>query len=122
MQHNIRRNKKAFDYLNQQLKRLNWNIPIDIVFENYIFENLSVIDSKEVVNYTQRPINDDILNIEAVYNETIKFIGLVEVATNSDELKALVARKKEIKYGKELTDFDKVLKAILTVPNKKDNG
>lgn len=120
MQHNIRRNKRVFEYLNQQLRRLQWNVPVTIIFREFIFENLSVSESKETLNYSGGPIEENILDIEAVLIETLKFIGLLEVATNEHELRSLVERKKEIKYGGELTDFDKILKAIMTVPNKKE--
>jgi len=55
---------------------------------------------------------------EGVLMETIKFIGLLEVSTNADELRALINRRREIKHGKPLNDFDKILKAIMKVPNK----
>ena len=42
----------------------------------------------------------------------------MEVCVTEDELRLLFDRRKEIKYGKDLTDFDKILKAIMTVPNK----
>jgi len=40
----------------------------------------------------------------------------MEICVNAGELEILVKRCKEIKYG-DLTDFDKILKAM-TVPNK----
>lgn len=120
MQHNIRRNKRVFEYLNQQLRRLQWNVPVTIIFREFIFENLSVSESKETLNYSSGPVQENILDVEAVLIETLKFIGLLEVSTNEHELRSLVERKKEIKYGRELTDFDKILKAIMTVPNKKE--
>jgi len=56
------------------------------------------------------------LNNDALFIETIKFIGIMEICVNAGELEILVKRCKEIKYG-DLTDFDKILKAM-TVPNK----
>lgn len=117
MQHNIRRNKKVFDYLQEQLKRLNWKIPVSMVFPEFIFENLSTADSKEIVN---KLIDESILDNDSVFIETVKFIGLLEIAKSEDEVKLLLERRKEIKYGGPLTDFDKILKAIITVPNQKE--
>lgn len=120
MQHNIRRNKRIFDYLIQQKVRIKWNIPLDVVFTDFVFENLSVSDSKELVGNIQQPIREEILDNEAVLTETLKLIGLMELSTNEEELMALLTRRKEIKYGRPLTDFDKILKAIMTVPNPKE--
>lgn len=118
--HTVRRNKKIFDYLEKQIKRLDWNIPVSGLFHLYVFQNLSVADSKEVANIAE-DIEPTILDNEAVLFETLKLIGLMEVSTTVDELRGLTIRRKEIKYGnKELTDFDKILKAIMTVPKPKD--
>ena len=119
MQHNIRRNKKVLDYLQQQLKRIGFDLPLSFVFSQFIYQDLSVTDAKEVLKHNV-DITEDVLDIEGVYIETLKFIGLLEVCENAAQIQALVNRRKDIKYGKPLTDFDKILKAIMTVPNPKE--
>ena len=116
--HNIKRNKKIFDYLVQQVKRLNWNMDITDIFSQFIFSNLSVTDSKEVLNLVGDGINSTVLDNDALFVEIVKMIGLMEVCATEDELRLLLKRRNEIKYGSDLTDFDKIIKAIMTVPNK----
>jgi len=116
--HNIKRNKKVLEYLDKQIKRLHWDISVARVFNEFIFEHLSVADSKELFDKIELEITNELLDNDALFIETVKFIGLLEVCVNEDELLMLIKRRKEIKYGNELTDFDKILKAIMTVPNK----
>ena len=116
--HTIKRNKKVFEYLEKQIKRLHWNISVTEVFNGYIFENLSVSDSKELLNNVENEVTYSALDNDSLLIETVKFIGLMEVCVITDELFMMVQRRKEIKYGSDLTDFDKILKAIMTVPNK----
>jgi len=119
MQHTIKLNRKIFKLLLSEANRvLGPETNVKNMFEGFIFSNLSVIDSKEVVKYGET-IREDILENEGVLIETLKFISLLEVSTNEAELRALVNRCKEIKHGKPLTDFDKILKSIMTVPSEK---
>ncbi len=115
---NIRRNKKVYDYLQQQVKRLDWKMSITDIFSQFVFSNLSVVDSKEVYELVINVIDQSALDNDAVLMETLKLIGLMEVCVTEDELRLLLNRRSEIKYGKDLTDFDKILTAIMTVPNK----
>ena len=111
--HTIKRNRKVLDYLDKQIKRLRWDISLTKVFNEYIFEGLSIVDSKELfekIDDIELEITNDLLDNDALFIETVKFIGLMEVCVNEDELL--------IKYGSDLTDFDKIIKAIMTVPNK----
>ena len=119
--HTIKRNRKVLDYLDKQIKRLRWDISLTKVFNEYIFEGLSIVDSKELfekIDDIELEITNDLLDNDALFIETVKFIGLMEVCVNEDELLMLIKRRKEIKYGSDLTDFDKIIKAIMTVPNK----
>lgn len=121
--HNIKRNKKVLEYLDKQIKRLRWDISIAVVFNEYIFEGLSVTDSKELfqkIDAIELEITHELLDNDALFIEAVKFIGLLEVCINVDEVEILFKRRKAIKYGDDLTDFDKILKAIMTVPNIKD--
>jgi len=119
MQHNIRRNKIIFDLLSQQKKRLDWNISINDMFNRYIFENLNISDSREILSKISGDIQPSILDNDSVLLETLKLIGLMESCVTKVELLFLLERRKEIKYGKPLTEFDKILKAIMTVSNVK---
>ena len=55
--HNIKRNKKVFEYFKEQVSRLNWNMDIEDIFSQFIFSNLSVTDSKEVLKLLSKHIS-----------------------------------------------------------------
>ena len=115
----IKRNRKVFEYFKEHVRRLNWNMDITDMFSQFIFSNLSVTDSKEVLSLVGDGINSTVLDNDALFIEVVKLIGVMEVSATENELRLLLERRSEIKYGEYLTDFDKILKAIMAVPNTK---
>lgn len=56
----------------------------------------------------------DGLQLEPILKQTLKILGIMEIAEDWEEFEKLAGKKKKPK--KELTDFDKILKGIFQVP------
>lgn len=113
----IKRNKKVFEYIISNLNRLDSAITIQEFFQEFILENLDVKNTLLVANVEN--IEPSILDDDNILFETLKTIGIMEVSNSIKELQKLNEKKKKLKSkSNKLTDFDKILKGIMRVPNK----
>ncbi len=119
---NIKRNKAIAKYLQQQLQRLGCDSSLLLFFETYVAPALSTQDSIEIMPKLVEDIKEDIFNNDAVLIETLKLIGIMEAAKDKKEFEALQNKRTQNTKSekRELTDFDKILKAMMKVPNKRD--
>lgn len=107
--------------LKEELKRLRLptndsyikELLLDNLTEDEYLSIIRQIDKKEaalvgLVNHPQ------FLKTQEVYNLTLKLTGLMEASDNKEEFQNLLKKKKKPK--EKPTDFDKILKGILSVP------
>lgn len=110
---NVKRNKKILEYLNKQLKRLKMDTNVLAFYEAYIVPN---VPATEVINFT---IDHNLLDTDGLLIETLKTIGIMEISKDEKDFQKNIEKRDKIKGKKqELTDFDKILKGIMKVPNK----
>ncbi len=68
----------------------------------------------------------ELLKEPTILKETIKILGIMETVNSWQEFKKVNekrrAKTKSIHTERELTDFDKILKAIIRVPKPKGNN
>lgn len=118
------KHKQVYDDFIQHFKRLKWSVPVSETIADYILDNVSIPDIKEVLPYTrENPINIKMLDNEEVYKEVMKFIGLMEASNNEDELTQLLVKRKEIKFGPKdkRSDFNDVMKTIININTSENN-
>jgi hypothetical protein len=112
MANTIKRNKKILEYLTIQLGRLDITV-IDFI-DTYVVVNVSSSDLLQIKDNIY-PVTPDLFNNDNILIEILKIIGVMEVSENKKEFENLIKKRKK---KKELTDFDKILKGIMSVPNK----
>lgn len=113
----IKRNKKIFEYIIVNLNRLDNTITINDFFKSFVIENLDVKNTLLVASVEN--IEPSILDDDNILFETLKAIGIMEVSNTIKELQKLNEKKKKLKSkSNKLTDFDKILKGIMRIPNK----
>lgn len=94
-----KRDKIVIQYLKKQIKRLNYN------------------DQSLISEY----MNTESFKDETSFIEVVKIIGIMEVSENAEEFERLYSKRKKLKTKNEdISEFDKVLKGILNVSNKKE--
>lgn len=130
MQHS-KRNNELYERLLKEFCRLR-NKPFNqavyhseyaaIIITNYIFQRVpskelikAFKDSKSTPPVVAMP---DALDNEAIYLQTVKTLALMEASENMGEFEKLADKQneREKKPEKELTDFDKILKGMMSVP------
>ncbi len=110
MTHTVRRDKKLIEYIEEQCSRVG--MQLSTFFKAYVFISLRINPTNEI----------DLKNIfkqENVLIETLKLLGILEVAHDRREFDELLQIRRAIRDENEnytLNDFDKVLKGILMVP------
>jgi hypothetical protein len=90
-------------------------------FEEYVMSEIPAVDVMAAAKLLISGKEYSILDNDNVLIEVLKNLGVMEVSANKEEFMALVAKKKgKNKDKKEPTDFDKVLKGIMSVPKPKE--
>lgn len=124
MANTIKRNKKIFEAIQIQLKRLELQgTTYSTFFEDFVLESLPAGVVLDLSKHFDKEIEPNILDDDALLLETLKVLGLMEASKDKKELSNLIESKKEIKSKNqktEKTDFDKVLGAIMKVPKPKE--
>lgn len=121
---NIKRNRKILDYFKDEKDRLGVGIQLKELFEQEVLSKLLASELVDIMSLLQdtEGVPADVLNNDTALIETLKLIGLMEASKDEKELQKLLEKKKKNKGSKkELTDFDKILKGILSVPKPKED-
>ena len=121
-------NNLLYKYLLLQLHRLLGNVKEDIItkaIHHYIFDRIedtelmSVYRKYKVIQFPQALENETILWY------TLKTIGIMEASKDWKQFQELEKQRQfntdiEDDKGKEITDFDRILQAMMKVPKPKD--
>lgn len=112
---------ETYETLLSELKRLTGKKLTDqernAIYQSYIY---SRIPDEEMNKALKGKMNKlvtvslpDGLQLEPILKQTLKILALMEVSDSWGEFESLANKKKK---PKELTDFDKIVKAIFQVP------
>lgn len=120
-------NTETYEILLRELERLRGELSMEQksdIFHTYIYGRISDVDIRKALKGKMKKLITvslpEGLELEPILKQTLKIIALMEVSDNWQEFENLVNKKKKPDKPQDLTDFDKIVKAIFSVPKPKD--
>lgn len=116
----IKRNRKIIESIELEMKRLGLTPSVGDFFKYLVADFLPASTVLSNHNKWEQEIKPELFDDDALLIEALKTLGIMEAAKDAKDITKLLEKKGKNKHRNkpDPTDFDKLLKGIMKVPNE----